>query len=98
MISTDEARDEEYKRVDSEERLLADEDGYEGRESTLGHERRSSRRFRPVYLHVTLILVYSAVYIALILQTFSLRSSEAGSPVYKGRPTRPRERPQYPFP
>lgn len=91
MLDKDDSRDEEYDRVPSEERLLSGEE----HEDYERHERRSKRRFRPIYLHAALILVYSAIYLALVLRTFSnARLPEAEALVPERRPHR-RERTHY---
>jgi hypothetical protein len=86
MGRTGDCGDEEYNRVLSEDRLLPDEDCYDDKQPIRPHEGRSTRKFRPIYFHVVLILVYSAIYVGLLLRTFSIRPPDADPSVPQPRP------------
>ncbi|GAB1312627.1 hypothetical protein MFIFM68171_02837 [Madurella fahalii] len=61
---------DDSKLIPSEGQLLLGEDSYEGDEHLRRqHVKHSARKFGPFYLHGILILLYSAIYLALVIPT-----------------------------
>lgn len=73
MTSPRDSQGDEYKLIPSEGQLLLGEDSLGRDESVRCQHAKQARRFAPFYLHGTLILLYSAIYLVFAIPT--LRSA-----------------------